>query len=295
MIVSNTNSICEQARIYYYDYVCEKQQECVPVEMLSHIGECHHCLVEIGRLETVLTESEGLDTANSAIITNLKLHFAHIGTSVTCVTVKPFLPSFSDPLLEVRVPTPITVHLDKCEQCANDLETIRQLNLSHKQLCRLGQLFAERYTADTVVCAKAQNIVSSVVSITFHKTDVETLKHFCCCPACRKLVYQHREMVYEKLQHNNIVQKDSSCEGISLSAFFDYCFPYGIDHYIEFHTVFTSHVSKCPQCLRKMNELHRMVYDILERTDSGITTRFTMSDETIENSVASSSDDIYED
>jgi hypothetical protein len=84
----------------------------------------------------------------------LKLHFAYVGKPVTCNVVKPFLPTLFEPALEVSIPTPITVHLDSCRQCSEELETIRKLNLNHEQLRQLCSLFAERPTGNNMSVAK---------------------------------------------------------------------------------------------------------------------------------------------
>jgi hypothetical protein len=300
MIFFNDNLICEQAHAYYYDYLYEerKEYEYIPAGMLGHINRCRHCQAEVSRLKTILAEGVSTRQTNSVITTGMRLHFAYIGTLVTCKTVRPFLPSLADPALEVGVPTPVTVHLDKCQQCANDLETIRQLNLTHKQLCRLGQLFAEEASIDAVACARTRNVISSVVSMVFRETNAEILKHSCTCPNCRELIYQRREMIRRGLLRGKMAQNQFPCEGVSEADIFDYCFPYGIepsaDQFAKFRPAFTSHVSTCPKCLSKMQELHRTVYSILKRQESGIVTRYKMVEDSAQDSIVSSPDDAYE-
>ena len=121
MIAVNPNSMCEQARAYYYDYLCGEAREHIPAEMLAHIDKCRFCQAEVGRLKSMLAEAEACATegtrqTTSTVVANLRLHFAYTGARVACNTVKPFLPSLAIPALDVGVPTPITVHLDKCRQ-----------------------------------------------------------------------------------------------------------------------------------------------------------------------------------
>lgn len=297
MIFLNDNSICEQAHAHYYDYLCEERKEYIPAGMLGHINRCQHCQAEVSRLKVILAEGVGAGQMNSVIITGMKLHFAYIGALVTCKTVRPFLPSLADRALEVGVPTPVTVHLDKCQQCANDLETIRQLNLTHKQLCRLGQLFAEEASVDAAACARSRNFISSVVSMVFRETNAEILKHFCTCPNCRELIYQRREMVRGGLLRSKTAQKRFPCEEVSEADIFDYCFPYGIepsaDQYAKFRPALISHVSTCSKCLGKMQELHSTVYSILNRQESGVVTRYKMVEDSAQDSIVSSPDDVY--
>jgi hypothetical protein len=282
MISANSNANCDQAKAYYYEYVYSELREQIPAEIRTHIEKCRSCQAEVGRLKTVLDQSKeaakNTGQTTAAAVANLKLHFAHAGALVTCDTVKPFLPTFATGALEVRVPTPITVHIDKCQQCASDLEVIRQLNITQKQLCRLGQLLAEQPTEDTDDCSRANAAILPVVAMIFNKTDSEVLKHFCTCPDCREQLYQYRETVRKDLPPDKTSQDQFSCEKVSAAAIFDYCVPYGIEptngQCAEAYPALTSHLRQCPTCLAKMQQLHRTVYEIAERPDSGITTCF---------------------
>ena len=302
MIASNSNSMCEQAQGYYYDYLCGRGQECIPAEILDHIDQCRFCQTEVNRLKIELSRVEddagqSTEQKNFVAVTNLKLHFDYIGALVTCETVRPFLPSLADPTLEVGVPTPITVHLDKCQQCSDDLETIRQLKLTYKQLCRLGQLFAEEPDVNVELCAKAKNVINSVEAMVFKGISAETLRHFCVCPDCRELFYKYRESRAEKLYWNT-EESPMPCDVISATDIFDYVVPYGIDpdkdQYAMFRHSLTVHLIECRECLEKMQELHKTVYNILQRAESGIVTCFKVDDST-RDSMVSNHDDIYKD
>jgi len=202
------------------------------------------------------------------------------------------------PALEVGVPTPITVHLDKCQQCANDLEAIRQLNLTHKQLCRLSQLFADQLAEGPVSCSQAQTAISPVVAMTLSKIDAEVLKHLCICSNCREQLYRCRETVRAELPPNETAGGKFPCEEASATDLFDYCLPYGIDpahnQYAKFRPAFTSHAATCPTCLAKMQQLHSTVSTIAERPDSEVVTHFTV-EEQINRGVKCESDDLYAD
>ena len=148
MIAPNSKSLCRIAEPYYYDYVYTEDIDSVPTEIRDHIEACDHCQTEAARLESLLAETA--DAARSAPqknppnLTNLKLHLACIDRSVTCRTVKPFLPGMLVPDLKISVPTPITVHLDNCPECAQDLKAIRAMNLDSTRLYRLAQLLADK-------------------------------------------------------------------------------------------------------------------------------------------------------
>ena len=303
MIVSNPNSICKRAQAYYYEYLCGEDQEYIPAEILAHIDKCHFCQAEVDRLRIILAEAEEHATestgrTSSAAITNLRLHFAYAGAPVTCNIAKPFLPSLAIPALEAGVPTPITVHLDKCQQCANDLEAIRQLNLTHKQLCRLSQLFADKPSEHTVGCSETRAAVLGVGFMHFHKANAEVLKHLCTCSNCREQLYQFRDKVRRELSDDESTQNRFPCEEVSTADIFDYCFPYGIDpandQYAKFRESLTSHLRYCPTCLAKMQQLHETIYNIVEQPDSEVVTRFTF-EERINEGVEPEPTDLYAD
>ncbi len=163
MIAFDPNSTCEQAKAHYYEYLTGDTKECVSTHMLGHIDRCSSCQAEVKRLKVILAEGEGQTAGTgsarqttAAITTYLRFHFVYLRAFVDCKTLKLFLPSLAIPALEVSVPTPVTVHLDNCQQCTSDLKAIRRLKLTSKQLGRLGQLFAEEPRIDLIYAQKPQ-------------------------------------------------------------------------------------------------------------------------------------------
>jgi len=300
MVAVNPNSICKRAQGHYYEYVRRRPRGRIPTKVLSHIDKCSFCQAAVNQLKIILAEAdkpltESTMQAISAMTTDLTPHFAYTEALVSCNTVKPFLPSLAIPALDVGVPPPITVHLDKCQRCADDLEAIRQLNLTDKQLGRLGQLFAEQPSVDADVCPKAQNAVSSVGAMAFESTSAETLRHLCICPDCRKLLYEDRAARSKKLS-SNAGQSPVTCDAISAADIFDFVVPYGVeprsDRYAMFRQSLKAHLVSCPKCLDRMQQLHNTVFSILERRESGIATCFKVRDSARE-SVVSTPDDMY--
>ncbi|MHC4193105.1 MAG: hypothetical protein ACYSP9_02880 [Planctomycetota bacterium] len=264
MIAADPNSTCGQAQAYYYDYLSGDAREGIPAEIAVHVDRCGFCRGEVDRLRIVLADGERRGTENagqttSAATTNLRLQFAYTGASVTCSMVKPFLPSLVIPALEVGVPTPITVHIDKCQQCADGLEAIRRLNLTDRQLCRLSQLFADEPS----------------------ESGVRSRGHF------------HTEPATEADTEENI-----ACDAVSAGDIFDYCFPYGTDpandEYAKLRPTLVTHLAKCPTCQGKMQQLHRTVCSIAERPDSEVATRFTFEKQ-ISEGIEAESLDLYAD
>ncbi len=300
MITPNHNSLCREANLYYYDFLHDECRELIPESILNHIEQCQRCQEQVNQLKVVLSQTDGIEPeqrqVNSAITTMLKLHFAYIGKRVTCETVRPFLPGLLDPALKIRKPTPITAHLDNCRQCAEDLEVIQRLNLDHKQLCRLSQLFADKPGEDNISCSQTKAAIIAVVFMSFHQTSAAVLKHFCTCPNCRKALYQYREIVRTDLLHNEKDPKEFPCEKVSATDIFDYAVPYGLDpandQYAKFRKSLTSHLRSCPTCLAKIQQLHDTVYGIAERAESEVVTIYHI-DESAKTQAIGESDDLY--
>jgi hypothetical protein len=287
MISHNPDINCTNARLYYYDFLSKETREGIPEGALQHITQCQNCQTEMDNLKDLFVragerfESEQ-SRKDSAVITLLKLHFEYIGEPVKCDTVKPFLASLADPVLQIRIPTPITAHLDKCRSCRDDLRILLDLHLPHKYLCRLGRLLADKPTEDDLSCSQAQAAIPAVASMTFHETNAEILKHLCTCPNCRKQLYLYRETVRKELLHDGAIQNAYPCESVTATDIYDYCLPYGIDpaddQYVKFRESLTSHLRGCPTCLAKIQELHRTIYNIAERAESEVVTIYDISE-----------------
>jgi len=199
MIAPNHNALCGEAKPYYYDFLCDERCGLIPGSIINHIEQCQHCQEQIDQLKVVLSQTDDIEPeqgqVSAAVTTMLELHFAYIGKRVTCKTVRPFLPGLLDPALEIQIPTPVTAHLDNCQKCREDIDTIRRLNLNRKQLCRLSQFLAEKPADDSVSCSQARAAILSIALMTFRETNSAVLKHLCTCPNCRKAIYQYRESV----------------------------------------------------------------------------------------------------
>jgi hypothetical protein len=297
MITHNPDLNCTNARLYYYDFLNKETRGSIPEVALQHIKQCRNCQTEMNSLKDLLvkvdekSESEQ-SRKDSAISTLLRLHFEYIGEPIKCNTVKPFLGSLADPVLQIRIPTPITTHLNKCKACRDDLLTLLDLHLPHKYLCRLGQILADKPVEDAFSCSQAQAAIPALVSLAFHETNAEILKHLCTCPDCRKQLYQHRESIRKELLLNGAFQNGFPCDSVSAADIYDYCLPYGIDpaddEYVEFREALTPHLRRCPKCLAKMQELHRTISNIAERVESGVITIFDINEHAEANSCSDS-------
>ncbi|MFC1781662.1 hypothetical protein ACFLZ8_05315 [Planctomycetota bacterium] len=206
----------------------------------------------------------------------LKLHFAYLGNKVTCNNVKPFLPVLSDSRLGVRIPTPITVHLDNCSQCQKDMQTIADINLNRIQLYRLSQLFSVDFTDKSISCNEAKNEIIAFVLMAFNEIDEKTIKHLCTCPKCRQAVSNYRDIVLKELHREKGQGKCSYCKELRFCDIYDYCLPYGINSALNeqsrFHNTLVSHMRSCPACMEKIQELHCVIVHIAEHPESEIAT-----------------------
>jgi len=299
MVATNPNQSCKQAEPHYYDFILGVREEPIPQHIVHHIEQCPKCQEQLNQLKVALSQADSIkpeqSQANSTVATILKLHFAYIGRPVTCQVVRPFLPTLLEPVLAVRIPTPITAHIDNCHQCSEDLETIRTLNLNRNQLSRLSQLFAERPSKGKVTCSQAHAAILFVVLMTLCETDADVLKHLCTCPDCSKALYEYRRAVCKEIEGGPEQQK-FSCEKISAADIFDYVVPYGLDpaknQYARFRESLCSHVRRCPACLGKMQQLHDTVYAILDRADSEVATVYNI-DDSAKGRATSESNDLY--
>ncbi len=263
---------------YYYDFI-SRGKPGVPDGISRHIRRCLLCQAQICRLKEIVVETTRgeadtqWDRMDRDVIERLNLHFRCLGEPVTCSRAKPFLPGLLIPSLKIRIPTPITVHVDHCPECAEDLSVLRGLGLDPGQLERLERLYAKGNEADPSLCGRAQLKIPAFAAGSFGDIDDEFLDHLCTCRQCRRLVYQHREKVLEGQPAQGV---DAPACRTSMADVFDCVIardagdeagPAG------------SHVRTCRRCLEAVQALHRAVYSIADRGNSGVITVYTTTEE----------------
>ena len=180
MTDSDTKLLCRQAESYYYDFLDSESCDPVPQFLAEHIGCCRFCNEQLDRLKKTLSKAEDSgpeQKQNRAVVNDmLKRHFAHIGESVTCNTVKPFLPGLLDETMDIAVPTPITVHLDNCRDCRQDLEMLRA---AESIIDRPQSEVATIYTIDKSADAKSDGLYAGFpikVEITKRKEPAKIIE-----------------------------------------------------------------------------------------------------------------------
>jgi hypothetical protein len=285
MIPPISSRLCKAAEIHYFDIVFGDREADIPTEIVRHVEKCQDCQAKIARLRQAIVAAEKKDPEQKQVdlisASNLRLHFAFVDRPVTCSNVKPFLPLLFDPLMQVRVPTPITVHIDRCKACRDDLGKIGELNLESRQLRRLSQVFSDSPDGADVGCEDAKAGLLFVVLMTLRETDARILKHVCLCAGCRRLLHEHRESLLRECARKEQKEDGFPCEKVRPADIFDYVVPYGLepskDQYAKFRESLTSHLRTCPMCLGAMQHLHDVVYGIAERGESGIETIYRIN------------------
>jgi hypothetical protein len=285
MIAPNYFKFCVEAEYYYLDFLLDETAESIPDETINHIMGCTHCREQMNRLEKMLNSQTNFSQQPKAITSLLKLHLSYAGRQVTCANVRPFLPSLLNPALQIEIPTPITVHIDKCEQCRRDLEMLKGLRLNPKNLVTLSQMFADDLAVDESQCIAARSAIPAVAAMAFNQTDAKTIRHLCLCPQCRDKLYKFREMIQQQTSLRQDEAKTENrqlyCPSVKFNDVFDYCIPYNInpvsDEYEKFRRSLTSHIICCADCLGKLQQLHKTIYDIIEEPESGIATIFHLN------------------
>jgi hypothetical protein len=266
----------------------------VPAAAVRHVRRCLVSRKQIDRLKEAVTGAGGeTDTSRSKmkrdIIDTLSEHFRSLDERVTCSRVKPFLPGLLMPSVQVRIPTPITVHVDHCDECAEDLAALRGLALSPEQLERLEQLYQHPSADSRRLCRRARSKIAAFARGSLDGISGEILDHLCTCGRCRSRVHRSRQRL---LENGACGEVRAGGEDIPAAALFDYAVPYGrTDHVAQPPSAGEpegpppgtgaphGHVRTGQPSLKRIQELDETIYGIAERTDSGVATVYRTSDE----------------
>ena len=177
---SSLKTICEQASVFYYDYIQDARLCDAEPEIFRHIEKCTFCQSEIERLKIILAEpanqtiTEKTSRRDIQVTTILASHFNLMNKEVTCGIAKSFMPSLAGLSFDIRIPTPITVHIENCNLCRHDLDTIRRLNLTHEQFTHLGRIIAEHNGE----CELSERLIKSLASLDLDNDALAVLKSY---------------------------------------------------------------------------------------------------------------------
>jgi hypothetical protein len=277
MCISKENVLRWGEVKWYYDAVAEHGPD-VPEVIARRVRRCLVFRKQIDRLQEAVTGAGGEANASRSkmkrdIIDTLSEHFRCLNEQVTCSRVKPFLPSLLLPAVQVRIPTPITVHLDHCPECAEDLEALRDLGLSPAQLERLERLYQAPATWDRRLCRKARSRIAAFVGGSLEGIEGELLDHLCTCARCRSRVYRSRQRLLES-EASGAGQAGGPEDDVLAAELFDYAVPYERTSADVSQAGYTPVPTGRPY-LRRIQELDDTLYGIAERTDSGVATVYS--------------------
>jgi len=278
--------LCQEAQGYLYDLL-GPDETAVPASVRHHVQACPACQERMRRLRDALLEAQTdpspAESSDEKTIETLTEQFQLLDEDATCTRIKPLLPGLLGASPQIRIPTPVTVHVDHCPSCAQDLAALGGLDLTANQLKRLGRLFEPSRHPDPVACRTARATVAALGSLSFEGADVDTLNHVSMCPQCRTEVYQRRERLSGAVREDDRSREAVSCRNVSTTDVFDYVVPFGLTPAEASplggeQKAAVSHVRACPACMEKVQSLHRTIYDILERANSEITTVYHVED-----------------
>ena len=278
MVAFEGNGQCREAQIHYHDFLCDRSA--VPKYVADHIDGCAHCRAQVRRLGQMLGEVTDMGNPcrldhSRELIAELQSHFEHVGEQVTCSQVRPFLPGLLAD--RIRIPTPVTVHIDQCGQCAEDLEQLRLLGLTEEQLARLEKLYSGPVRTDSSLCRQFKLMLAEADDLRLEEMPAHIADHICLCPQCRTRLYRARQDLLDHCREHPVADPYISCSRIMTGDVFDLVVPHGEDStdrapVDDWQRTIADHVFSCPRCLAKVQNMHRIIYGVAERADSGVAT-----------------------
>lgn len=180
---NSKKTICRQASIFYYDYIQNAVTNDIEPEILSHIEKCAFCQSEIERLKAVLAEPAGraaaekINRKNAQVTAILASHFNLANEEVTCGIAKRFMPSLASLPFDIKIPTPITAHIEHCTMCKHDIDAIRSLKLTDEQFNRLVQVIASQIIEHGEESLLQGESIKSLTAFNFDNNALAVLKH----------------------------------------------------------------------------------------------------------------------
>lgn len=276
-----SESLCQKAQEYYYEILCHNDAA-VPEAITRHVEGCSFCREQIRRLQEALAQGDSKANSsqgpeNNGAIEALSRHFEFLGERVHCSQVKPFLPELLISSRRIRIPTPITVHMDNCPECGRDMASIRELGLGAGQLSRLSQFYGRVADPGPLQCPSAQRAAAGLAAFSLDGADSRTLDHISLCRHCRTWVYQQRARAMADRNARAGRPDVLACNDVSTADLFDFVLPFGLDPVALGRTsgrrdAVATHVRACPRCMETVQSLHRTLYAVAERADSALCT-----------------------
>lgn len=279
----NDESLCQEAKEYYYEILC-RDGIVVPEAVTRHVERCSFCQEQIRRIRETFVQPDGqADAPDSASdktdLDALSRQFEFLGETVACSQARPFLPGLLPSSSPIRIPTPISVHVENCPQCTRDRDAIAELGLSDEQLRRLGRFYSQPRLGHSVCGGQSSAAAAALAAFSFDGTTPEALDHVCRCPACRSSVYHQREQAAADPSDEANPCSVLLCNEISAADLFDFVLPFGMDASAVNgpngrRDAIATHLRTCRSCRERVRSLHRTIHGIAERADSSVRTLY---------------------
>lgn len=282
-VFGNGGNLCDRAREHYYALLCH-DEGAVPEAVVRHVESCPLCREQIRRLGNVLGQgqeraeaSEGEDDEET--VEALDRQFEHLGERVRCSQAKAFLPALLAESPRIRIPTPITVHVENCPQCAQDLAAIGKLGLPPGPLGRLGRFYGLSPIHVSFHDEQIRATVAALAAFSLDGADPADLDHVSRCPPCRAWMHRQRAKALAGIEEGTEGRGVLLCREIATADLFDYVLPFGLDALAVGRAdgrrdAVATHVRACRRCLEKVQSLHRTIYEIADRADSAVSTLY---------------------
>ena len=163
--------LCNRAARYFRDIINPNPARTIPKKIKEHINECPNCIENLAQFERSQSGSDIYKETEHRrlrkVVDELKRHLELTGVEVGCRMVKEFLPLLADPELEIKIPTPITVHVDECEQCTADYSALRSLELGSEQLAILAEFYSQRSFQNSSECVVFRDSIELAAEMWF--------------------------------------------------------------------------------------------------------------------------------
>ncbi len=282
-MVRYNNTSCLKFEVYYFDYLRDKER--VPFAVREHMDNCANCRGEIEKLKNALQSQSETDAAKDDITAYmLGVHMSFADKPLDCKSIRPFLATLADLYLDVEALTPITAHIRNCPQCREQLEDIRRLGLSSKQLQKLSILSSvpdEKRKPDR---EKLLSLAESIAKIDLKKRNDPLTEEVFRNPDTSDYIYTRRQQWIEALTHTPPAEP-LPCESIEMTTLFDLAVPVPSEANPKQPMLasIAQHVRTCPKCLRAIQQIHEKVTELLYRDNSGVITVFESQNAESEN------------
>jgi hypothetical protein len=280
MVAFEGSGQCRETVFYYCNFL--QDRESVPKSVAEHIESCAYCQAQVQQLRMVIGESAIVGNPHRLshsreLITELQSHLELAGKSVTCTHVRRYLPGLLAD--RIRIPTPITVHVDQCDRCAEDIEHLRSLGLTQEQLTRLAEVYAKPVHVDLSLCRQVKLLLTHPDNARLEDFPAHLIDHIASCPQCRERTHEARQELLDEARQNPVVDPYVRCGRIMSCDIFDLVIPSAAGASeaatADRHRVVAGHVFSCPECLEKVQSMHRVIFGIAERAESGIATIYS--------------------